>query len=86
MKLGGGVVSSAAPLFTGEDMNDNLTPEGPAHAYALGLLNDLAVLLRNAEARGLDVLDENGERVFQFGFWADECDKATGITPIKRKA
>lgn len=29
-------------------MNDNATPEGPAHAYALALLNDLMLVLANA--------------------------------------
>lgn len=67
-------------------MNDNITPEGPAHALALGLLNDLAILLRNAQAQGVEVYDENGEAVYDFGFWADHCDVVLGLRfPRERK-
>lgn len=61
-------------------MNDNMDPEGPRHAQALSLLNDLALILRNAEARGIDVVGADGERVFQFGWWAKQCDAALGLS------
>lgn len=60
-------------------MNDNLTPEGPAHAIALGLLTDLAIVLRNAAMQGVEVYGPDGERIYDFGFWADQCDFATGV-------
>jgi len=62
-------------------MNDNTDPEGPRHAHALSLINDLAILLRNAESRGLEVIDGKGEKVFQFGWWAKQCDKQLNLFP-----
>ena len=43
-------------------MNDNLPPEGPAHAYALALLNDLMLVLANASKAGLERWDSNGDQ------------------------
>lgn len=63
-------------------MNDNLTPEGPAHAYALALLNDLMVVLANAQKSGLERYDANGEPIFCPGFWANECAKAVGVRKV----
>lgn len=63
-------------------MNDNATPEGPAHAYALALLNDLMIILANMDKRGLEAYDENGEPIFCPGFWANECAKAVGVRKV----
>ena len=63
-------------------MNDNATPEGPAHAYALALLNDLMLVLANASKAGLERYDGNGEPVYDFAFWSDECAKAVGVRKV----
>ena len=34
--------------------NDNLTPDGPNHAAALSLLNDLMLVLDNAAKQGVE--------------------------------
>ena len=60
-------------------MNDNTHPEGPRHAQALALLNDLMLLLSNMERAGLDRVDADGERVYDPGFWANECAKVIGV-------
>lgn len=44
-------------------MNDNLIPEGPNHAAAMALLNDLMLVLSNASRQGLERYDANGEAV-----------------------
>lgn len=64
-------------------MNDNLLPEGPAHAAALALINDLMLILGNADRCGLDRYDNDGEPIFCFGFWADECAKVAGLMARK---
>lgn len=64
-------------------MNDNLAPEGPAHAAALGLINDLMLLLANASAHGLDRYDSDGEPIYDFAFWSNECAKVAGLKPRK---
>ena len=59
-------------------MNDNTMPEGPNHAAALALINDLMLILSNMEAQGVDrVVD--GEPVYCPGFWANECAKVLGV-------
>lgn len=63
-------------------MNDNTDFEGPAHAYALALLNDLMVVLANAHKSGLERYDDKGEAVYDFGFWANECAKAVGVRKV----
>lgn len=63
-------------------MNDNLDAEGPNHAYALALLNDLMVVLRNAAENGLEAYDAHGERVYDFAFWSNECAKAVGVRKV----
>jgi hypothetical protein len=63
-------------------MNDNLTHEGPAHLFATNLLNDLMILLDNASKQGVDRYDENGEPIYDFGFWAGECAKALNVQKI----
>lgn len=60
-------------------MNDNLIPEGPNHAAALALLNDLMLVLSNASRQGLERLDQNGEPVYDFAFWSNECAKMIGV-------
>lgn len=64
-------------------MNDNLNVEGPAHAAALGLINDLMVLLANAGDSGLDRYDARGEAIYDFPFWANECAKVLGLDRVK---
>lgn len=61
-------------------MNDNIDVEGPRHAIALELINDLMLLLGNAHACGLDRYDVDGEAVFEFGFWSQECAKILGVS------
>lgn len=64
-------------------MNDNLVSwEGPQHLFATNLLNDLMVLLDNAAKQGVDRYDENGEPIYDFGFWAGECAKALNVQKI----
>ncbi len=60
-------------------MNDNLIPEGPNHAAALALLNDLMLVLSNASRQGLERYDANGEAVYDFAFWSNECAKIIGV-------
>jgi len=60
-------------------MNDNLIPDSPNHAAALALLNDLMLILANASKAGLERYDANGEAVFDFAFWANECAKIIGV-------
>ena len=60
-------------------MNDNLPAEGPNHAAALALLNDLMLVLGNASRQGLERYDSNGVPVYDFGFWANECAKVVGV-------
>ena len=60
-------------------MNDNTIPEGPNHAAALALLNDLMLILANASKAGLERYDSNGEAVFDFSFWSNECAKVVGV-------
>lgn len=63
-------------------MNDNATPEGPAHAYALALLNDLMLVLANASKAGLERWDSNGDPVYDPAFWSNECAKAVGVRKV----
>lgn len=61
-------------------MNDNLDKiEGPRHAAAVSLLNDLMLLLGNMERNGLDTIGCDGQRVYQQWFWANECAKVLGV-------
>ena len=58
-------------------MNDNLPAEGPNHAAALALINDLMLILANMDVQGVDrVVD--GEPVYCPGFWADGWAKGGG--------
>jgi hypothetical protein len=59
-------------------VNDNTTPEGPRHAQALRLINELQVLLAMA-----DRMTQKGHYVavcagFDFAYWAGECRKVAG--------
>jgi len=60
-------------------MNDNMIADSPAHSSALALLNDLMLVLGNASKQGLERYDANGEPVYDFGFWANECAKALNL-------
>lgn len=60
-------------------MNDNLIPDSPNHAAALALLNDLMLVLSNASRQGLERYDANGEPVYDFAFWSNECAKIIGV-------
>ena len=60
-------------------MNDNLIAEGPNHAAALALLNDLMLVLSNASRQGLERYDAHGEPVYDFAFWSNECAKMIGV-------
>jgi hypothetical protein len=63
-------------------MNDNLIAEGPNHAAALALLNDLMLVLANASRQGLERFDEKGEAVYDFAFWSNECAKMVGVRKV----
>lgn len=63
-------------------MNDNLPTEGPAHAAALALLNDLMLLLRNASQMGMERYNADGEAIYDFAFWANECAKVVGVRQV----
>ena len=60
-------------------MNDNCNVEGPNHAAALSLLNDLMLVLGNAGKQGLERYGSDGEPVYDFAFWANECAKIIGV-------
>lgn len=60
-------------------MNDNLIPDGPNHAAALALLNDLTLVLSNASRQGLERYDEDGDPIYDFAFWSNECAKIIGL-------
>jgi hypothetical protein len=62
--------------------NDNLTPDGPNHAAALSLLNDLMLVLDNAAKQGMERYDADGEQVYNFAYWSSECARAIGIRKI----
>lgn len=64
-------------------MNDNLEVEGPAHAAALGLINDLMLILSNAHESGLEKYDARGEGIFALNFWSDECAKVLGLSKTR---
>ena len=63
-------------------MNDNLDADGPNHAAALSLLNVLMLLLRNASQMGMERFDGNGEPLYDFAFWANECAKVVGVRKV----
>lgn len=62
-------------------MNDNLTPEGPHHAYCLGLLNDLHDLFAWAERMGIEINsdDPSIKNAMEFRFWREHCAIALGV-------
>jgi len=60
-------------------LNDNLPAEGPNHAAALALLNDLMLVLGKAASQGLERYGADGEPIYDFGFWSDECAKVLGV-------
>ncbi len=63
-------------------MNDNAIPEGPNHAAALALLNDLMLVLGNAASQGLERYGADGEPIYDFGFWSNECAKMIGVRKV----
>lgn len=63
-------------------MNDNLIAEGPNHAAALALLNDLMLVLANAGRQGLERYGPDGEPIYDFAFWSNECAKMVGIRKV----
>jgi len=63
-------------------MNDNIDHEGPKHLFAAALLNDLMIILENADKRGIDPVDEDGFPIYGFGYWSRECAKALGVKKI----
>ena len=67
-------------------MNDNVTPEGPHHAYCLGLLNDLHDLFAWAEKMGLKINSDDPAftHAMDFGFWREHCGIALGLQPTRR--
>jgi len=59
-------------------MNYNCNPEGPRHAQALRLINELEVLLSMS-----DRMAKSGHAIavcsgFDFEYWAGECRKVAG--------
>lgn len=63
-------------------MNDNLNADSPNHAAALSLLNDLMLLLRNASQMGMERYNADGEAIYDFAFWANECAKVVGVRQV----
>jgi hypothetical protein len=63
-------------------INDNIEHEGPKHLFAAALLNDLMIILDNADKRGIDPLDDDGFPIYGFGYWSRECAKALGVKKI----
>jgi hypothetical protein len=63
-------------------MNDNLTPDTPAHAAALALISDLQLILANMAREGLDRIGGDGEPVYDPAFWANECAKVLGVRRV----
>lgn len=63
-------------------MNDNLPAEGPNHAAALALLNDLMLVLGNAASQGLERYGADGEPIYDFQFWSNECAKVIGVRKV----
>ena len=62
-------------------MNDNHTTlaEGPRHQEALALLEDLKIILNNAAKSGFERIDREGEKVFDFAYWAAECERISSL-------
>ncbi|QIG53803.1 hypothetical protein G6N82_06210 [Altererythrobacter sp. BO-6] len=63
-------------------MNDNHTAtqiEGPRHAEALALLSELTLILDNAAKSGLERIDSEGDKVFDFGYWSSECRRIAAL-------
>lgn len=59
--------------------NDNLTPDGPNHAAALSLLNDLMLVLDSAAKQGVERYCSEGEPVYDFAYWSSECARVIGM-------
>ena len=62
--------------------NDNLTPDGPNHAAALSLLNDLMLVLERAAKQGVERYSSEGEPVYDFAYWSSECARVIGMRKI----
>ena len=63
-------------------MNDNHNAsqiEGPRHAEALALLGELTLILDNAAKSGFERIDRDGEKVFDFAYWRDECRRIASL-------
>ena len=62
-------------------MNDNNTTlaEGPRHQEALALLEDLKLILANADKSGFERIDREGDKVFDFAYWRDECERVASL-------
>lgn len=61
-------------------MNDNLPVyEGPGHADCAALLTHLMLVLSNASRQGVERFDDQGEPVYDFGFWAEQCAMALAV-------
>lgn len=69
-------------------MNDNVTPEGPHHAYCLGLLNDLHDLFAWAERMGIKINSDDADlqNAMDFGFWREHCGIALGLNQVRRQS
>lgn len=59
-------------------MNDNTTPEGPRHAQALRLINELQVLLAMSDRMTKNCHYQVVCHGFDFEYWASECRKVAG--------
>ena len=62
--------------------NDNHTPDGPNHAAALSLLNDLMLVLDSAAKQGIERYCSEGEPVYDFAYWSSECARVIGMRKI----
>lgn len=60
-------------------MNDNCTIEGPRHAQAVRLLNEIGMLLVLADDMVKTDHHYEAARDFDFAYWAEECRRITSI-------
>lgn len=46
---------------------------------ALALLGELTLILDNAAKSGFERIDSDGDRVFDFAYWASECRRIASL-------
>lgn len=66
-------------IFDSESDNHGTLVEGPRHAEALALLGELTLILDNAAKSGFERIDGEGDKVFDFAYWRDECRRIASL-------